>query len=236
MGAGAGGGGSATGAASAAASDAFGTRQTSTAATASRARTSRSGEASPRARRPDHRSAGSCTTTASPARRITSQRPGPGSGSSEPVRMPAARARLSASRTKARSAAARPESAAREGAATGLASRRGALPRCFFERDLVMLPAYLHLPGARRWVLSRIDATRRASLGRYCRPGSVSASRDRRRGNRSTFARRPAHRSRSASSRNSSGTEPRFPKAAEPYPTASHPKRSRILSTARSAA
>src|SRR6267142_3533173 len=42
------------------------------------------------------------------------------------------------------------------------------------------------------------------------------------------------HRSFSASSRNSSGTERERP-SAEPYSTASHPQRSRILSTARSA-
>src|SRR5258706_14470119 len=40
----------------------------------------------------------------------------------------------------------------------------------------------------------------------------------------------------SASTRNSSGTEWKIPKATDPYPTAPHPKRSRILSTARSAA
>src|SRR4029077_15654585 len=42
------------------------------------------------------------------------------------------------------------------------------------------------------------------------------------------------HKSFSASSRNSSGTEREKP-SADPYSTASHPKRSRILSTARSA-
>ena len=44
------------------------------------------------------------------------------------------------------------------------------------------------------------------------------------------------HRSFSASLRNSSGTEREIPSATDPYPTASHPKRSRILSTAQSAA
>jgi hypothetical protein len=39
----------------------------------------------------------------------------------------------------------------------------------------------------------------------------------------------------SASSRNASGTEWEGPNATDPYPTASHPNRSRILSTARSA-
>src|SRR6516165_12356155 len=43
------------------------------------------------------------------------------------------------------------------------------------------------------------------------------------------------HRSFSASSRNASGTEREGPSATDPYPTASHPKRSRILSMARSA-
>ena len=44
------------------------------------------------------------------------------------------------------------------------------------------------------------------------------------------------HRSFSASLRNSSGTEGEMPSATDPYPMASHPKRSRILSTAWSAA
>src|SRR5260370_26543767 len=44
------------------------------------------------------------------------------------------------------------------------------------------------------------------------------------------------HRSFSASLRNSSGTEGEVPSATDPYPIASHPKRSRILSTAWSAA
>jgi len=44
------------------------------------------------------------------------------------------------------------------------------------------------------------------------------------------------HRSFSASSRNSSGTEREIPSTTEPYPIGSHPERSRILSTARSAA
>ena len=39
----------------------------------------------------------------------------------------------------------------------------------------------------------------------------------------------------SASWRNSSGTERSYPRTTDPYPTASQPKRSRILSTARSA-
>ena len=42
------------------------------------------------------------------------------------------------------------------------------------------------------------------------------------------------HRSFSASSRNSSGTEREAPSATDPYPAASHPKRPRIESTARS--
>src|ERR1700730_4558886 len=43
------------------------------------------------------------------------------------------------------------------------------------------------------------------------------------------------HRSFSASLRNSSGTEREIPSATDAYPIASHPKRSRILSTAQSA-
>src|SRR5215469_6715547 len=43
------------------------------------------------------------------------------------------------------------------------------------------------------------------------------------------------HRSFSASSRNESGTDRDAPNRTDPYPTASHPKRSRILSMARSA-
>ena len=44
-----------------------------------------------------------------------------------------------------------------------------------------------------------------------------------------------AYSSFSASSRNSSGTDRDSPNTTDPYPTASHPKRSRIMSTARSA-
>jgi len=47
---------------------------------------------------------------------------------------------------------------------------------------------------------------------------------------------RLVYRSFSASSRNSSGTDRESPNMTDPYPTASHPKRSRIMSIARSAA
>src|SRR5207244_10833195 len=46
---------------------------------------------------------------------------------------------------------------------------------------------------------------------------------------------RGVYKSFSASSRNSSGTDREGPNTTDPYPTASHPKRSRIMSTARSA-
>src|SRR5215470_12568627 len=46
---------------------------------------------------------------------------------------------------------------------------------------------------------------------------------------------RVVYKSFSASSRNSSGTDREGPNTTDPYPTASHPKRSRIMSTARSA-
>src|SRR5688500_1474223 len=49
-------------------------------------------------------------------------------------------------------------------------------------------------------------------------------------------AHEPRHNSFSASARNSSGTERDAPNMTEPYPTESHPKRFRILSTAQSAA
>ena len=46
---------------------------------------------------------------------------------------------------------------------------------------------------------------------------------------------RVVYKSFSASSRNSSGTDREGPNTTDPYPTASHPKRLRIMSTARSA-
>src|SRR5262249_45216719 len=48
-------------------------------------------------------------------------------------------------------------------------------------------------------------------------------------------SRRVVYRSFSASSRNLSGTDRDSPNMTDPYPTASHPKRSRIMSIARSA-
>ena len=91
------------------------------------------------------------------------------------------------------------------------------------------------MPASSRLRLWRAPSAQPVHSRTSSRPGIWPRPRTRRSCGSTLSHSDAGHRSFSASSRNSSGTVRESSNATDPYPTACHPKRSRILSTARSA-